>query len=106
MTVTASNRQQTDETTNVEKVFRDAGFPDVSAYRHSSASIRVRVRDERFRKLSRVARMDFLDPVIEHLPEETQQDLIFVLPMAPGEEHSGEFKIMNLEFEEPRPVSY
>jgi len=106
MDLVTEGNQRTAESDHVEKVFHEAGFPDTRAYRHNSASIRVRVRDERFRKLSRVARMDLLEPIIDKLPEDTRQDLIFVLPIAPGEEKSGEFKLMNLEFEEPRPASF
>jgi stress-induced morphogen len=105
MALFVGENKTTPETKDVEKVFREHGFADVQSYRHSSASIRLRVRDERFRGLSRVARMAMLEPIIEKLPEETQQDLMFVLSIAPGEEIR-DFILMNLEFEDPcRPRS-
>lgn len=101
MAVFVGENKTTPETEDVEKVFRNHGFADVKSYRHSSASIRLRIRDERFRGLSRVARMEMLEPIIDTLPEETRQDLIFVLPIAPGEENR-EFRLMSIEFEDPR----
>lgn len=100
MALFVGENKRTPETVNVERVFRENGFENSEAYRHSSASIRLRVIDERFRKLSRVARIELLEPIIEKLPEETQQDLIFVIAIAPGEE-KGEFMMMNLEFDDP-----
>ena len=100
-----AENEPTEETKEVERVFREAGFPNTESYRHNSASIRVRVRDERFRGLSRVARIQKLNSVIEQLAEETQQDLIFVLAIAPGEEN-GDFLLMNLEFENPRRSTF
>ena len=83
----------------LEKTFRTAGFADVEAYRFSFASLRLRIRDNRFRGLSRVARMRLVEPVIDQLPQEIQEELIFVLPIAPGEETSTIFRRMNDEFE-------
>ena len=99
------DNEPTEETKEVERVFREAGLRDVRSYRHNSASIRVRVQDEQFRGLSRVARLKRLESIIARLPEETQQDLIFVLAIAPGEE-TGEFSAMNLEFENPSSSNF
>jgi len=105
MTIVFRDNVQTCETQKIEELFRSAGFADPSAYRHNSVSIRLRVRDPRFQGMTRVARMKLLEPIIEQLPDETQQDLIFVLPIAPGEEHSIDYLLMNLEFDQPRPSS-
>ena len=101
MTPFVVENKKTPETEKIERLFKEKGFEHVEAYRHSSASIRLRVRDERFRGLSRVDRMEMIEPIIEELPAEIQQDLIFVLPFAVGEEKT-EFSQMNRDFEEPR----
>ena len=44
--------KRTDETRHVEEILRNAGFDQVDAYRYNSASIRVRVIDRRFERLS------------------------------------------------------
>lgn len=102
MSATQSDALVTDETQHIEKVFRDFGYADVQSYRLGPYSVRLRVRDARFAGMSRVARMQHLAPLIRALPEETQQDMIFVLPIAPGEELQGQFQRMNTEFENPR----
>jgi hypothetical protein len=40
--------KRTDETQMIERVLREAGFETVDAYRYNTASIRVRVIDQRF----------------------------------------------------------
>lgn len=101
MALFVGENKTTPETENVESVFREHRFADVPSYRHHSTSIRLRVRDERFRGLSRVARLAMLEPIIEKLSEEAQQDLMFVLPIAPGQE-TRDFIVMHLEFEDSR----
>ncbi len=103
MTTTLQDKLQTDETRFVEQSFQSAGFPNVEAYRHNSASIRVRVVDERFRNLSRVARMDMVETILSQLPESVQRDIVFCLPIAEDERHSIEYSLMNREFESPLP---
>lgn len=44
--------KRTDETRQVEDLLRKAGFEKVDAYRYNSASIRLRVIDSRFERLS------------------------------------------------------
>lgn len=90
-----------EETQQIESVFRDAGYLGVQAYRSGPFSVRLRIRDPRFRGLSRVARMKEITPLIRQLPEEIQEDLIFVLPIVPGEESLTQFQRMNTEFENP-----
>lgn len=64
--------------------------------------MRLRIRDPRFQGLSRVGRMKEITPLLRQLPEEIQEDLIFVLPIVPSEETLPEFQRMNSEFENPR----
>jgi hypothetical protein len=99
---TANESLVTEETQQIEQQFRTAGYADVQAYRAGPFALRLRVRDSRFRGSSRTARMQILTPLIRALPEETQADLIFVLPIAPGEERGGSYLRMNEEFEHPR----
>ena len=61
--------KRTDETRQVEKVLRKAGFDQVDAYRYNSASIRVRVIDRRFEGLSAEKRDAMVEPHLERLPE-------------------------------------
>ena len=89
--------KQTAETRRIEKLLRPH-FPDVAAYRHNRASIRVRIIDKRFRRKSVVEREQMVDSLLETLPEKTQVDLTILLLLSPDEvRHS----MMNLEFEDP-----
>lgn len=90
---------QTPETKEIEDLVRPQ-FPDVLAYRYNSASIRIRIIDERFRGMSRVERDRIVDPLLETLPEETQADITILLLLAPEETDAS---LMNLEFEHPAP---
>ena len=67
---------RTDETRLVESVLRHAGFGVVDAYRYNSASIRVRVVDERFYGLTQPKRADLLEPALAALPTETLREII------------------------------
>jgi len=61
-------------------------FQKVEAYRYNSASIRVRITDERFRGLSTSQRHhQLLDPIIDILPDRLQSDICFLCGVAPGE---------------------
>jgi len=93
------NMVQTDETKQIEDAIRQA-FPDVHAYRYNSASIRVRVIDERFRDKSKAERERMVDPVVAQLPDEIQSDITVLLLLAPQETTTS---LMNLEFERPTP---
>ncbi|MDX1967139.1 MAG: hypothetical protein SFV23_08215 [Planctomycetaceae bacterium] len=99
MSTATSNGASAGDVQLLEQTFRKAGFAEAEAYRLSFASVRLRIRDERFRGLSRVARMKLVEPIIDTLSEEVQQDLIFVLPIACGEETSSHFRRLNEKFE-------
>jgi hypothetical protein len=90
---------QTDETRGVETRLREH-FDEVDAYRYNSASIRVRVIDERFRGLTFEQRDDLVEPVLDELAPDTQAEIMTLVLLAPGED-SPSAQIMNLEFEHP-----
>jgi uncharacterized protein Smg (DUF494 family) len=98
---------RTDETRNVERVLRDAGFERVDAYRYNSASIRLRVVDSHFEGLSVEKRDAMVEPHLERLPERTQADIISLFSFTPAElqQSPQSFKgfMLNLEFEDPSP---
>jgi stress-induced morphogen len=90
---------QTHETKQIEEAIRPS-FPNVLAYRYNSASIRVRVVDERFSSKSRSERHRMLEPVLASLPEDTQSDITVLLLLSPNELGTSP---MNVEFEHPTP---
>ena len=92
---------QDDDSREVERVIRQ-GFPHADAYRYNSASIRVRVVDERFRGKSIEERDSMVEPYIHQLPEELQADIMRLLTLAPpNETYSFRDAYSNQEFEEP-----
>jgi hypothetical protein len=94
-------RMRTDETRQVEQLLRTE-FPQTDAYRYNSASIRVRVIDERFEDKSTEERDAMVEPLLEKLPESTQSDIMNLLTVAPSELHNLSKKsLLILEFEDP-----
>jgi len=97
----------TDETREVERVLRAAGFETVDAYRYNSASIRVRVIDPRFEGLPLEKRDEMVETHLEQLPERTQADIVNLFTFAPSElqEHPKTFRefMLNTEFDHPSP---
>lgn len=96
--------KRTPESRNVEELL-GKHFEQVDSYRYNSASIRVRVIDSRFEGLSREERGTLVEPYLDQLPIETQQDIVALFTFAPSEieqtpKMSREF-LINLEFEEP-----
>ena len=102
--------KRTDETRLVEEFLRSGGFDQVDAYRYNPASIRVRVIDRRFERLSFPKRVDLVEPHLDHLPERTQADIIELFAFTPTElehpkglaEHM-RYVVKNAEFEDPSP---
>jgi hypothetical protein len=99
--------KRTDETRQVEKVLRRAGFQKVDAYRYNSASIRLRVIDPRFEGLPTEKRDAMIEPHLEQLPERTQADILSLFTFAPSElqQDSKTLKefLLNKEFDDPSP---
>jgi hypothetical protein len=99
--------KRTDETQMVERVLREAGFETVDAYRYNSASIRVRVTDQRFEGMPAEKRDAMVEPYLDTLPERTQADIMNLFTFAPSELQQTpktfrEF-LKNTEFEDPSP---
>lgn len=76
--------KRTDETRNVEEILKQH-FEKADAYRYNSASIRVRVIDAKFEKLSREQRDAQVEPYLATLPEDTQRDIVSLFTFAPSE---------------------
>lgn len=77
--------KRTDETRHVERFLEEAGFHRVDAYRFNSVSIRIRVIDPRFEGLSDEKRDAMVEPFLDALPGSTQEDILFLLTLAPSE---------------------
>ncbi len=75
-------------------------FPTSECYRYHSLALRARIIDGRFRGLSQVARSELVEPLLDQLPKEIQEDLFFVLLLAPEEVGTS---AKNSEFENPKP---
>jgi stress-induced morphogen len=94
---------KTDDSRKVEETLRKV-FPRTDAYRFNSASIRVRVVDDRFKGKSNEERDDMVEPLLEQLDPAIQADIMNLLTLAPDELNSfNRHSIRNLEFEDPSP---
>ena len=107
-TVPAWHTKRTEETRMVEEVLKQGGFDQVDAYRYNSASIRVRVVDQRFEGLSREKRDAMVEEYLDKLPPETQRDIVMLFTFAPSElvrtpTTFREF-MLNSEFDDPSPT--
>jgi stress-induced morphogen len=72
-----------------------------SLYRQNSASIRVRIIDERFENVSKSKRHDKVFKFLsDRLEDDEIQEISVLLPLAPDELKS---TFMNLEFDDPMP---
>jgi hypothetical protein len=95
-------KRKTDETGQIEKTL-GAEFPQTDAYRFNSASIRVRVIDDRFEGKSIAEREAMVLPLLNKLPKRTRDDILWLLTLAPSERKKD---LMNLEFERPLPSRF
>src|SRR4051794_15350111 len=95
--------KKTEETRKIEALFRPE-FPQTEAYRFNSASIRVRVIDDRFEGRSIAEREAMVLPLLERLPKKTRDDVLLLLTLAPSEQKTfNNQTLMNHEFEQPQP---
>jgi hypothetical protein len=80
-------------------------FSEVQAYRYNSASLRVRVIDRRFAKLTTAERDALVAPHLRSLPEDVQAEILMLLALTPEEAagDGGDRYMTNLEFEDPSP---
>lgn len=100
--------KRTDESRLVERILRtEAGFKQVDAYRYNSASLRVRVIDQRFESLPREERDKIVEPFIDKLPPSTQSDIVTLVLLSPSEyeqpDETFRESSLNIEFENPSP---
>lgn len=99
--------KRTAETRMVEDRLRPH-FQQVDAYRYNSASIRVRVIDDRFEGMPRERRDALIEEHIDKLPPETQRDIVTLFTFTRSEltqtpKTFREF-MQNTEFETPSPT--
>ncbi len=89
---------KTPQTVQVEATLKPQFGEQVYCYRHNSVSLRLLIVDEAFRPLSQVERFNLIEPVLQQLPQEVQDDLTFVLLLAPGEERELRYGLRYQEF--------
>jgi hypothetical protein len=95
------DNRKTDETQAIERALREH-FPDTEAYRYNSASIRIRIIDDKFVGKTDSEREQMVDPILDCLPEDTQTDIMLLLTLTKDEAGAfGKDYITNLEFENP-----
>ncbi len=98
--------KRTSETRGIEKLL-STQFPTVEAYRFNSASIRIRIVDERFEGMPLDEREDLVWPLIEQLKKKTRADISLLLLLAPSELGGMNRHILvNQEFEYPSPSRF
>ena len=98
---------RTDESRMVEEILRNAGFDRVDSYRYNSASLRIRITDNRFENVDWEKRDAIVEPFLEKLPEKTQSDIVNLVLLSPTEleSPSESFReyMVNTEFDDPSP---
>ena len=94
------DEMKNEETRKIESLFQ-AEFPQTEVYRFNSASIRMRVIDDRFEGKSIAEREDMVLPLLKKLPKKTRDDVLLFLKLAPSElSKLNSQTLMNLEFEQ------
>jgi hypothetical protein len=101
--IAAWEDRKTVETRKIEELFR-AVFPKTDAYRYNSASIRVRIIDDRFEGRAIAEREAMVWPLLRKLPRKTRDDILLLLTLAPSERTTFNSQtMMNRVFEQPLP---
>lgn len=100
MTTAVAPQKTNDQDVKLVESNLRSQFPTSECYRYNSLALRARIIDERFRGLSQVARSELVEPLLDQLPKEIQEDLFFVLLLAPDEVATS---VKNGEFENPKP---
>lgn len=100
-TVPKWTSRRTDETRRIEDQLR-CDFDQVDAYRFNSASIRLRIVDPSFERLTESQREDRVFAELDKLPAASREDILFLLLLAPSELGPGNrHSASNAEFENP-----
>ena len=84
----------------LEKYEAEHPKAEIDVYRKNKVSIRVRVTDPAFQKLSRSERSRMVWPLLRELPEETLSEVSMVLLLSPEEKKTS---LVSLEFDDPTP---
>lgn len=99
--------KRTAESRMVETKLLEAGFQRVDAYRYNSASLRVRIVDERFEGVDREGRDAMVETYIDSLPPNMQADIVNLVLVTPSElaapAHNFRGFMLNTEFDNPSP---
>jgi stress-induced morphogen len=75
-------------------------FPNVEAKQYNAASIRIRVLDQRFQRMSNLERERLVEPLLDELPPDVVDLITILLLLTPEEAKDSP---MNYEFEHPSP---
>jgi stress-induced morphogen len=99
------NRGKTDERLEqirgaLEHYQQDHPDARIDLYRKDAFSVRVRIIDPRFRKMSRTERHSMVWRYLDSLPDEAVADVSMLVLIAPSEAKTSG---ANLEFEDPFP---
>lgn len=98
--------KRTPETRAVAELLQKT-FAQADAYRYNSASIRVRVIDERFEGMPREKRDTLVEERPNKLPTETQRNIVTPFTFAPAElagiPKTFRESMLNTEFVDPPP---
>lgn len=82
------------------KYLEDRPEADINLYRQNSVSVRVRIVDSVFQRMSRPERSDMVWKYLERLSDDDQSEISSLILLAPDEtEHS----LANFEFNNPVP---
>jgi len=99
--------KRTKESRMVEVELLNADYQRVDAYRYNSASLRVRIVDDRFDGVDREERDSIIECHIAKLPTDTQSDIVNLVLITPSELNapSDTFRefMLNAEFDNPSP---
>ena len=87
----------------LDKYLKQHPKAEAALYRQNPGSLRVRILDNRFAKLSKGDRHDDVwNFLAKHLKNEEMQEISILLLLAPSEQPDS---FMNSEFEDPSPVN-
>ncbi|HUQ71294.1 MAG TPA: hypothetical protein VM165_17330 [Planctomycetaceae bacterium] len=102
MSTSLIDDRKTDESREIEALLKPH-FAYVNCYRYNSAIVRLCVVDEQFRPMSQVQRHERIEPFLQQLSPDIQDELIYILLLAPGEAHDVRYSQRYLEFMDPSP---
>lgn len=84
-TNSVKNRTRTDQDVLLIRAALRSQFPTAEVKRENSISIRVRIVDSRFRRLSLGERDDLVMPLLKAVPQRVMDDITVLLLLTPEE---------------------